>query len=96
MFDESLRSGLVWKHLKRAYTLGKLAAYSGADYCTMLETAVLGQRLDPSSRKHMLSQRFDNLDSVLHKIKLLASELHRAKPTEWNRFLDVALVSVDS
>jgi hypothetical protein len=95
MFDESLRSGLIWKHLKRAYTLGKLAAYSARDYCSMLETAVLGQRLCPRTRKHMLSQKFDNLDCVLHKIKLLASELHRAKPTEWNRFLDVALVSVD-
>mmetsp|Transcript_4905 Transcript_4905/g.9181 ORF Transcript_4905/g.9181 Transcript_4905/m.9181 type:complete len:575 (-) Transcript_4905:1982-3706(-) len=96
MFDESLRSGLIWKHLKRAYTLGKLAAYSASDYCCMLESAVLGQRLDPKTRMHMLSQKFDNLDSVLHKIKLLASELHRSKPTEWNRFLDVALVSVDS
>jgi hypothetical protein len=42
MFDENESIGLVWKKLKRAYSLGKLASYSADDYYNLIESAILG------------------------------------------------------
>jgi len=92
MFDENEKIGVNWKTLKRAYSLGKLASASD-DYCEILERLVLGLRVDPDSRILAVSQRWDNLDQVVHKIKQIAMQLHRYKPVDWNKFLDVALAA---
>ena len=92
MFDENDKIGVHWKTLKRAYSLGKLASAS-ADYCEILERLVLGLRVDPDLRTLAVSTRWDNLDLVVHKIKQIAMQLHRYKPVDWNKFLDVGLGS---
>ena len=91
MYDESENSGLIWKRLKRSYTLGKLASYSDQEYQQLLEVSIIGMPVDNLARSQTLSPKFDNMDSSLHKIKHLAMEIHRHKPVEWNLFLDVAL-----
>ena len=91
MFDEGERSGYTLKHLRRAYNLGKLAASTHQDYYSLVEREVLGLTVDWTERVQILEKQFDNLDWVIHKIKNLAMELQRHNPTEWNKFLDVAL-----
>lgn len=90
MFDENESIGVQWKTLKRAYSLGKLASASD-EYCEVLERLVLGLQVDPDLRVLAVSQRWDNLDIVVHKIKQIAMQLHRYKPVDWNKFLDVVL-----
>jgi len=91
MFEETERIGLHWKTLKRAYSRGKLAAFSDQEYKEIVEHMILGIDVDPNQRYQALSQRWDNLDIVLNKIKQIAMEMHRFKPAEWNKFLDVVL-----
>jgi hypothetical protein len=91
MFEETEKSGLHWKTLKRAYSRGKLAAFSDQEYKEIVEHMILGIDVDPDERYQALSQRWDNLDIVLNKIKQIAMEMHRFKPVEWNKFLDVVL-----
>jgi hypothetical protein len=83
--------GGVWKRLKRSYKLGKLAASSVPEYVELLTMVALGEPFDSSFRSQVLDSKFDNLDSTVNKIKYLAIELHRHKPTDWNRFLDIIL-----
>ena len=90
MSDETEKIGIHWKTLKRAYSLGKLAS-SSEEYCELLERLVLGLKVDPDFRTLAVSQRWDNLDQVVHKIKQIAMQLHRYKPVDWNKFLDVVL-----
>jgi hypothetical protein len=91
MFDENESVGAVWKRLKRSYNLGKLASSSITEYTEVLMALVLEEPLDKNFRAQVLDQKFDNLDSTVNKIKYLAIELHRHKPTDWNRFLDIIL-----
>jgi hypothetical protein len=93
MYDEADMMGIVLKRLKRGYTLGKLAASSGSEYYELVEMAVLGIPISKQFRTSIISPKFDNLDSTIKKIKTLATELHRYRPAEWNRFLDITLVS---
>ena len=91
MFDENENVGGVWKRLKRSYNLGKLASSSFTEYTEVLMALTLGEPLDKGFRAQVLDQKFDNLDGTINKIKYLAIELHRHKPIEWNRFLDIIL-----
>ena len=92
MYDENESIGLSFKKLKRSYNLGKLASFSNLDYYNLIESAILGQELDESHRRGVLSEKFDNIDLVIHRIKTLSMEMHRYMPTDWNCFLDVTLV----
>ena len=92
MFDENESIGLSWKKLKRSYDLGKLASFSNLDYYNLIESSILGQDLDESHRRGVLSEKFDNVDLVIHRIKTLSMELQRYMPADWNCFLDVTLV----
>ncbi|OMJ70096.1 hypothetical protein SteCoe_32013 [Stentor coeruleus] len=91
MFDENENVGAMWKRLKRSYNLGKLAASSITEYIEVLTALVLSEPLDKGFRALVLDEKFDNLDGTVNKIKYLAIELHRHKPTKWNRFLDIIL-----
>ena len=91
MFDENDNVGGVWKRLKRSYNLGKLASSSDNEYTEVLMDLVIGEIFDKQFRAQVLDQKFDNLDGTINKIKYLAIELHRHKPTDWNRFLDIIL-----
>jgi len=91
MFHEDYSAGMIWKRLKRSYKLGKLAASSEYEYKELFEKAVIGETIDNVYRSQILNRKFDNLDYSLNKIRNLATELHRYKPTDWNRFLDVSL-----
>ena len=91
IFDENESIGGVWKRLKRSYKLGKLAASSVTEYSELLVSITLGEPYDPLFRSQVLHSKFDNLDGTVNKIKHLAIELHRHKPTDWNRFLDIIL-----
>ena len=91
MFDENDNVGGVWKRLKRSYNLGKLAASTVMEYTEVLMALVLGEPFDNNFRAQVLDQKFDNLAGTVNKIKYLAIELHRHKPTDWNRFLDIIL-----
>ena len=53
---------------------------------------ILGVQLPDSYRQQVIDNKFDNLDYTLNKIKTLATSLHRYKPVDWNKFLDVSLV----
>lgn len=91
IFDETENVGCVWKKLKRSYRLGKLAASSVTEYSELLTSMILGEPFDNSFRRQVLDAKFDNLDGTVNKIKHLAIELHRHKPMDWNRFLDIIL-----
>lgn len=91
IFDENESVGGVWKRLRRSYKLGKLAASSVPEYVELLTMVTLGEPFDSSFRSQVLDSKFDNLDGTVNKIKYLAIELHRNKPTDWNRFLDIIL-----
>jgi hypothetical protein len=91
IFDEAETVGGVWKRLKRSYKLGKLAASSFTEYSELLTMLTLGETFDPAFRTQVLDAKFDNLEGTVNKIKYLAIELHRHKPTDWNRFLDIIL-----
>lgn len=91
MFDENEPIGGVFKRLKRSYKLAKLAASSENEFIEILTAMVIGQPVDLNFRVQVVSKQFDNLDQILNKIRLLAMEIHRHKPTDWNRFLDVVL-----
>ena len=91
MFDENDNVGGVWKRLRRSYNLGKLAASSANEYTEVLMDLVIGEIFDKQFRAQVLVQKFDNIDGTVNKIKYLAIELHRHKPTDWNRFLDIIL-----
>jgi hypothetical protein len=91
IFDETESVGGVWKRLRRSYRLGKLAASSVTEYSELLTAITLGEPYDSNFRAQVLDFKFDNLDSTVNKIKYLAIELHRHKPTDWNRFLDIIL-----
>lgn len=91
IFDETEKVGGVWKRLKRSYKYGKLAASSFTEYTELLTAMALGEPYDQNFRAQVLDSNFDNLDSTVSKIKYLAIELHRHKPTDWNRFLDIIL-----
>ncbi|OMJ79874.1 hypothetical protein SteCoe_20020 [Stentor coeruleus] len=91
MFDENESIGQVWKRLKRSYNLGKLASSSSHEYVDLLTGLIIGQQIDNRFRTLVVSAEFDNIDHTLNKIKNLAVEIHRYKPSEWNRFLDIVL-----
>ena len=91
MFDENESIGGVWKRLRRSYKYGKLAASSVTEYSELLVMITLGEPYDSLFRTQVLDSKFDNLDGTVNKIKYLAIELHRHKPTDWNRFLDIIL-----
>lgn len=91
MFDENESIGQVWKRLKRSYNLGKLASSSSHEYADLLTGLIIGQPIDNRFRTLVVSAEFDNIDHTLNKIKNLAVEIHRYKPSEWNRFLDIVL-----
>lgn len=91
MFDENENVGGIWKRLKRSYNLGKLAASSVNEYTELIMDIMLSEPFDKLFRSQVLNEKFDNLDGTINKIKYLAIELHRHKPTDWNRFLDIIL-----
>lgn len=91
IFDETENVGAVWKRLKRSYKLGKLAASSATEYLEIITLITLGEPFDKKFREQVLDTKFDNLDGTINKIKHLAIELHRYKPADWNRFLDIIL-----
>lgn len=91
IFDENDNIGGVWKRLKRSYKLGKLAASSVTEYSELLTAITLGEPYEALFRSQVLDSKFDNLDGTVNKIKHIAIELHRHKPTDWNRFLDIIL-----
>ena len=91
IFDETESVGGVWKRLKRSYKLGKLAASSAPEYLELITLITLGEPFDKKFREQVLDSKFDNVDSTINKIKYLAIELHRHKPADWNRFLDIIL-----
>jgi hypothetical protein len=91
MYDENEKAGMIFKRLLRAFRMGKLAAYCDAEYNHLLESVVIGQPVDTEYRTQVISSQFDNIDIVLHKIKLLSMEIGRYKPAEWNQFIDVSL-----
>ena len=91
MFDENEQIGMIWKRVKRSYNLGKLSSSSDAEYIEVLTALAIGQPLEKNFREQVVSKEFDNLDYTLNKIKTVSMEIHRHKPTDWNRFLDVVL-----
>lgn len=91
IFDDTDNVGGVWKRLKRSYKLGKLAASSSTEYLEIITLITLGEPFDKKFREQVLDTKFDNLDGTINKIKYLAIELHRYKPADWNRFLDIIL-----
>ena len=91
IFDDTDNVGGVWKRLKRSYKLGKLAASSSTEYLEIITLITLGEPFDKKFREQVLDPKFDNLDGTINKIKYLAIELHRYKPADWNRFLDIIL-----
>jgi hypothetical protein len=91
IFDETDNVGGMWKRLRRSYKLGKLAASSAPEYLELITLITLGEPFDKKFREQVLDSKFDNLDGTINKIKYLAIELHRHKPADWNRFLDIIL-----
>ena len=91
MFDENEQTGITWKRLKRSYKLGKLASSSNTEYIELLTALIIGQPLEKDFREQIIGREFDNLDYTLNKIKNISIEIHRHKPTDWNRFLDIVL-----
>ena len=91
IFDETESVGGMWKRLKRSYKLGKLAASSAPEYLELITLITLDEPFDKKFREQVLDSKFDNIDGTINKIKYLAIELHRHKPAEWNRFLDIIL-----
>lgn len=91
MFDENTFYGMMYKRLKRAHSLGKLAACNEEDYIDCLRLELIGEKLTNTARRTTINKKFDNIDFVVHKIRILAMELGRHKPTDWNCFMDVVL-----
>lgn len=63
------------------------------DYYNIIEKSLIGINLNEQEKNKTLNNPPDLFKKILHKIKLLAMELERSKPLEWNDFLDAALFS---
>lgn len=61
-------------------------------FYNLLEKKILGIDLTDKEQESY-SQKADNLDSCIVKVRTLSIELERHDPKEWNTFLDVALES---
>lgn len=83
IFNELNAEFKEWKHLN-------LKKY---EYYNSLEKALVGIHLTEQEKNNTLSNPPGVFDKILHKIKLLAMELERSKPLEWNDFLDASLFS---
>ena len=87
MYNPNDESGKVFKELKQLYNL--ISKYFDDSYIlyNMLEKSILFdefQDFQLKINKNILYE-FDK------KIKILAMQLQRIKPSEWNNFIDLAM-----
>ncbi len=85
--DPNTKYGKMYFELKTLYQT-ESQGLNNYDYYNHIEKLALNL---PSDNEE-LSQKKE-IDGIIHKIKQLSIELQRAKPSEWNSFLDVLLGS---
>ena len=81
--------GKIYYDLKELYKINILKNKAQFDYYNHVERILLNITMENGNLKFFENQ--SDIDSIIHKVKQLSIELQRAKPTEWNNFLDVAL-----
>ncbi len=86
MFNKEDESGKLFKELKQLYFLIAKDYDDSYSLYNMLEKSILFDDLQdfPKTNKNYLYE-FDK------KIKILAMQLQRLKPSEWNNFIDLAM-----
>ena len=65
----------------------------GYMYYNVIEKVLLGMGLDEEETERVEKGPKELVERILRKIKVLAIELERNKPMEWNEFLDAAMMS---
>jgi len=85
--DPGTKYGKMYAELKKVY-LKESQDLNYYDYYNHIEKNVLNI---PSENEELIKKK--DINGVIHKIKQLSIELQRAKPSEWNSFLDVLLGS---
>eukprot|EP00357_Protocruzia_adherens_P002673 CAMPEP_0115029148 /NCGR_PEP_ID=MMETSP0216-20121206/36802_1 /TAXON_ID=223996 /ORGANISM="Protocruzia adherens, Strain Boccale" /LENGTH=518 /DNA_ID=CAMNT_0002405625 /DNA_START=33 /DNA_END=1589 /DNA_ORIENTATION=+ len=93
MHDENFQAGQLYKSLKKMFMESRAQAKSEYDYYNIIEKAVIGLEWKLEIPKDHKIESY-HVETILHKIRQLAMELHRCKPTDWNKFLDVAMGSM--
>lgn len=62
-------------------------------YFNIVEKALIGITLTEEEKENVEKATMKGFEGILKKIKVLAIELERNKPAEWNEFLDAALMN---
>jgi len=85
--DPNTKYGKMYFELKTLYQK-ESEGLNNYDYYNHIEKLALNL---PSENEELKQKK--EIDGIIHKIKQLSIELQRAKPSEWNSFLDVLLGS---
>lgn len=87
MYNPNDDSGKVFKELKQLYTLISKDFDDSYVLYNMLEKSILFDELQDFHLK--INKNY--LYEFDKKIKILAMQLQRLKPSEWNNFIDLAM-----
>lgn len=87
LFNEKDELSRTYRRLCEDFAEWRLAHAKNYEYFNAIEKKIIGV---PLNEKEKLFDQA-SLENILHKIKLLAIELERNNPVEWNAFLEAAL-----
>ena len=81
---------IIYMELNEEFKQWKFFNMKKYEYYNSIEKSILGINLTEEEKQNTLKN--PQFEKILHKIKQLAIELERSKPSEWNDFLDAALI----
>lgn len=91
--DPTFKNGEILASLKECYDTWKSSFKGkGYEYYNTLEKMILNIPLLLQEQSTVDSHK-ELAENIMQKIKILSMELQRFNPTEWNDFLDAALIS---
>lgn len=81
----------IYVELNEKFKKWKFSNLKQYEYYNSIEKSLLGLDLNEDEMNNSLVNPPDLFGKIIHQIKVLAMELERNKPSEWNDFLDAAL-----
>jgi hypothetical protein len=72
----------MYTEIKQGFQEGQKKMKNNYDFYNLVEKKLIDVELSEEEKNQMVGD-------LLHKLKTLAMELSRNKPTDWNKFMDV-------
>ena len=90
-FLPDIKNNEIYLNLKIDFDKWKITFQKSYNYYNILEKIIIGIKLNEIDSK-IFNQNKNNVEQMIHRIKQFSMELQRNNPSEWNNFLDAALV----